>query len=52
MSFDPLAAHVEALAHIYGRDIDPFAVQLGMTCFVGTCIFADVTPGFLECAVC
>lgn len=25
---DTMAAHAEALAHIYGRDIDPFAVQL------------------------
>jgi type I restriction-modification system DNA methylase subunit len=25
---DPIAAHREALSHIYGRDIDPFAVQL------------------------
>jgi hypothetical protein len=25
---DPRAAHAEALEHIYGRDVDPFAVQL------------------------
>jgi type I restriction-modification system DNA methylase subunit len=25
---DALTAHLEALSHIYGRDIDPFAVQL------------------------
>lgn len=25
---DPQAAHTEALEHVYGRDIDPFAVQL------------------------
>ncbi len=25
---DPTGAHAEALAHVYGRDIDPFAVQL------------------------
>jgi len=25
---DPLSAHFEALTHVYGRDIDPFAVQL------------------------
>ena len=25
---EPLSAHQEALSHVYGRDIDPFAVQL------------------------
>jgi hypothetical protein len=28
IAFDAPAAHAEALEHIYGRDIDPFAVQL------------------------
>lgn len=28
ISADPQRAHAEALSHIYGRDIDPFAVQL------------------------
>lgn len=27
-TIDPLNAHQEALTHVYGRDIDPFAVQL------------------------
>jgi Type I restriction enzyme R protein N terminus (HSDR_N)/N-6 DNA Methylase len=28
IAFDPSAAHIEALEHVLGRDIDPFAVQL------------------------
>lgn len=28
LTHDPQSAHVEALQHIYGRDVDPFAVQL------------------------
>ena len=28
IAFDAAVAHAEALQHVYGRDIDPFAVQL------------------------
>ncbi len=43
--FDPTAAHVEALEHIYGRDIDPFAVQLTLLSTFLEQLKDNVRPG-------
>ncbi len=43
--FDAPAAHAEALAHIYGRDIDPFAVQLTLLATFLEQLKDNVRPG-------
>jgi type I restriction-modification system DNA methylase subunit len=43
--FDAPAAHTEALAHIYGRDIDPFAVQLTLLSTFLEQLKDNVRPG-------
>ncbi len=45
MLFDATAAHTEALAHIYGRDIDPFAVQLTLLSTFLEQLKDNVRPG-------
>jgi hypothetical protein len=43
--FDPSAAHAEALEHIYGRDVDPFAVQLTLLSTFLEQLKDNVRPG-------
>ena len=43
--FDTPAAHIEALEHIYGRDIDPFAVQLTLLSTFLEQLKDNVRPG-------
>ena len=43
--FDPSAAHIEALQHVYGRDIDPFAVQLTLLSTFLEQLKDNVRPG-------
>jgi type I restriction-modification system DNA methylase subunit len=43
--FDAPAAHTEALAHIFGRDIDPFAVQLTLLSTFLEQLKDNVRPG-------
>jgi hypothetical protein len=43
--FDPSAAHSEALQHVYGRDIDPFAVQLTLLSTFLEQLKDNVRPG-------
>ena len=45
MAFDAPAAHAEALEHIYGRDIDPFAVQLTLLSTFLEQLKDNVRPG-------
>jgi type I restriction-modification system DNA methylase subunit len=45
MTFDAPAAHAEALEHIYGRDIDPFAVQLTLLSTFLEQLKDNVRPG-------
>lgn len=45
LAADPHAAHSEALAHIYGRDIDPFAVQLTLLSTFLEQLKDNVSPG-------
>ena len=45
MAFDATAAHAEALEHIYGRDIDPFAVQLTLLSTFLEQLKDNVRPG-------
>jgi N-6 DNA Methylase len=45
ISFDPPAAHAEALEHIYGRDVDPFAVQLTLLSTFLEQLKDNVRPG-------
>ncbi len=45
ISFDPAAAHTEALQHLYGRDIDPFAVQLTLLSTFLEQLKDNVRPG-------
>jgi N-6 DNA Methylase len=46
IAFDPSAAHTEALEHIFGRDIDPFAVQLTLlSTFLARAIKGQRTTG-------
>ncbi|MDX1245412.1 N-6 DNA methylase [Sinorhizobium medicae] len=45
ISFDPGGAHAEALRHIYGRDIDPFAVQLTLLSTFLEQLKDNVRPG-------
>ncbi|UVI38388.1 Eco57I restriction-modification methylase domain-containing protein [Qipengyuania spongiae] len=42
---DPQLAHAEALAHVYGRDIDPFAVQLTLLSTFLEHLKDNVSPG-------
>lgn len=43
--FDPSAAHTEALEHVFGRDIDPFAVQLTLLSTFLEQLKDNVRPG-------
>jgi N-6 DNA Methylase/Type I restriction enzyme R protein N terminus (HSDR_N) len=43
--FDAPAAHTEALEHVYGRDIDPFAVQLTLLSTFLEQLKDNVRPG-------
>jgi hypothetical protein len=43
--FEVSAAHIEALEHIYGRDIDPFAVQLTLLSTFLEQLKDNVRPG-------
>lgn len=45
ITFDAPAAHAEALEHIYGRDIDPFAVQLTLLSTFLEQLKDNVRPG-------
>ena len=45
ISFDPSAAHTEALQHVFGRDIDPFAVQLTLLSTFLEQLKDNVRPG-------
>lgn len=45
MTFDAPAAHTEALEHIFGRDIDPFAVQLTLLSTFLEQLKDNVRPG-------
>ena len=45
IAFDAPAAHTEALEHIYGRDIDPFAVQLTLLSTFLEQLKDNVRPG-------
>ena len=42
---DPQLAHAEALTHVYGRDIDPFAVQLTLLSTFLEHLKDNVSPG-------
>lgn len=42
---DPSLAHVEALQHVFGRDIDPFAVQLTLLSVFLEHLKDNVSPG-------
>jgi len=45
IEFDAASAHAEALTHIYGRDIDPFAVQLTLLSTFLEQLKDNVRPG-------
>ena len=45
IAFDPSDAHTEALEHVFGRDIDPFAVQLTLLSTFLEQLKDNVRPG-------